>query len=198
MNWLIQKKMLTYFYNKFSPVSRMHYIKCGVSTSLLIILVAAEGLWHLGSLFYHDTYYSQRGWFTNLLLCDIPRNKAPRTGPHHIWRIYTLCPFFGREKKHTRQCSWVDDFACQCLLWRFSSRKTFVAAALSLPTNLGVGRSWLFPASSIKSLTRRSLKSWWVYLAPHEDNIIQLLSSVRSRKWKNNFMVRLKVRRLIK
>jgi len=31
-------------------------------------------------------------------LCDIPRNKAPRTGPHHIWRIYTLCPFFGREK----------------------------------------------------------------------------------------------------
>jgi len=26
-----------------------------------IILVAAEGLWHLGSLFYHDTQYSQRG-----------------------------------------------------------------------------------------------------------------------------------------
>jgi len=31
-------------------------------------------------------------------LCDIPQNKAPRTGTHHIWRIYTLCPFFGREK----------------------------------------------------------------------------------------------------
>jgi len=26
-----------------------------------IFLVAAEGLWHLGSLFYHDTHYSQRG-----------------------------------------------------------------------------------------------------------------------------------------
>jgi len=36
-----------------------------------IILVAAEGLWHLGSLFYRNTQYSQSGWFTNLLWCDI-------------------------------------------------------------------------------------------------------------------------------
>jgi len=64
-----------------------------------IILVAAQGLWYLGSLFYHDTQYSQRGWYiTNLLLCDIPWNKAPRTGPHHIWHIYTLYPFSGHEK----------------------------------------------------------------------------------------------------
>jgi len=35
MNWLIQKKIFTYFYNKFSPVNHMHYIKCGVSNSLL-------------------------------------------------------------------------------------------------------------------------------------------------------------------
>jgi hypothetical protein len=31
-----------------------------------------------------------------------------------------------------------------------------------------VGRSWPFPASSFKFLTSRSLKSWWLYLAPHE------------------------------
>ena len=62
-----------------------------------IILVAIEGLWHLGSLFYHDTQYS-RGSFTNLLLCDIPQNKAPRTGPRHIWRTYRLFAFFGRDK----------------------------------------------------------------------------------------------------
>jgi hypothetical protein len=37
--------MFIYFYNKFRPVNRMHYIKCGV------IEVAAAGLWHLGSLF---------------------------------------------------------------------------------------------------------------------------------------------------
>jgi len=35
MNWFIQKKMLTYFYNKFRPVNRVHYIKCGVNSSLL-------------------------------------------------------------------------------------------------------------------------------------------------------------------
>ena len=27
--------MLTYFYNKFRPVNCMHYIKCGVNSSLL-------------------------------------------------------------------------------------------------------------------------------------------------------------------
>jgi hypothetical protein len=35
MNWLIQEKMFTQFYNKFRPVNRMHYIKCGVNSSLL-------------------------------------------------------------------------------------------------------------------------------------------------------------------
>ena len=98
MNWLIWEKMFTYFHNKFRPVNRMHYMKCGVNSSLHNSGCAAEDLWHLGSLFYYDTHYSQRGWFTNLHFCDFPRNKAPRTGPRHIWHTYTLCPFFGREK----------------------------------------------------------------------------------------------------
>ena len=34
MNWLIREKIFTYFYNKFGPVNRMHYIKCGVNSSL--------------------------------------------------------------------------------------------------------------------------------------------------------------------
>jgi hypothetical protein len=50
-----------------------------------IILAAAEGLWQLGSLFYHDTQYSQLGWYiSNLLLCDIPRNTTQSRGPRHI------------------------------------------------------------------------------------------------------------------
>jgi len=48
----------------------------------------------------------------------------------------------------------------------------------------GGGVTWLFPASSIKFLTRRSVKSQGVYLAPHEDNSIQQLSTLTSRKWK--------------
>jgi len=43
--------------------------------------MVAAGLWPLGSLFYHNTQYSQWGLFTNLLWCDILRNKAPQTGP---------------------------------------------------------------------------------------------------------------------
>jgi len=35
MNSLIREKMFTYFYNKFRPVNRMHYIKYGVNSSLL-------------------------------------------------------------------------------------------------------------------------------------------------------------------
>ena len=35
MNWFIRKKIFTYCYNKFRPVDHMHYIKCGVNSSLL-------------------------------------------------------------------------------------------------------------------------------------------------------------------
>jgi len=35
MNWLTQEKIFTYFYNKFRSLNRMHYIKCGVKSSLL-------------------------------------------------------------------------------------------------------------------------------------------------------------------
>jgi hypothetical protein len=35
MNWLIREKKLTYFYNNFRPVNRMHYMKYDVSGSLL-------------------------------------------------------------------------------------------------------------------------------------------------------------------
>ena len=115
------------------------------------------------------------GDFTNLLWGDVPRNKTPHTGPRHTWSTYTLT-FLSPQEEHTWQRSWVDDFTGQCLLWRLLSRRTFLTPALGLPTNLGVVQSWIFTASSIKFLTRRSLKSWWVYLALHEDNSIQLLS----------------------
>ena len=35
MNWLIWKKMFTYFYNEFRCMNLVHYIKCGVNSSLL-------------------------------------------------------------------------------------------------------------------------------------------------------------------
>jgi len=53
-----------------------------------------------------------------------------------------------------------------------------------------------FINSSVKFLTTKSLKSQ-LHLPPLENNRIQLLSSVRSRRWKNNFMVHLKLHQLI-
>ena len=35
MNWFIWEKIVTYCYNKFRPVNRMHYIKYDVNSSLL-------------------------------------------------------------------------------------------------------------------------------------------------------------------
>ena len=35
MNWLIREKIFTYFYNKFRPLNRMHYIESGVNSSSL-------------------------------------------------------------------------------------------------------------------------------------------------------------------
>jgi hypothetical protein len=36
MNWLIQKKIFTYFYKKFRPLNHMHYVKYGVNSSWLL------------------------------------------------------------------------------------------------------------------------------------------------------------------
>jgi len=84
----------------------------------------------------------------------------------HLDYLFTI-PFH-LPREHWLQHIWFDDFSGQCLLWGLSSRKTFFALTLGLPTNVGVERSWLFVASSIKFLTRMSLISQWVYLAPHE------------------------------
>ena len=160
----------------------MHYIKCAVNSSLLTILIAA-GLWHLEYLFYHDTQYSQRGCFTNLLWCDIPQNNAPQTGPHHIRYIYTRAIFLAVTSTQTAaHLGWW--FRWPVLVMATLESQNIFAPTLGLTANLGLGWSWLFPSSSIKFLTRSSLKSLSVYLAPHADNSIQLLSTVRSRRWK--------------
>jgi len=139
-----------------------------------IILVAAV-LWQLGSLSYHDTQYAQREWFTSFPWCDILWNKAPSKGLCHIWRTYTLCLSSGHEKNtdgsivgwkiSLSSASYGDSWVAH-LLWLH----------LFLQSVWWWWQSWLFSASSIKFRTRRGLKSLWVYLAPHEDNGIQLLN----------------------
>jgi len=97
MNCLIREKMFTYFYKKFRPVNHIHYIKWGVYISLHNSGCCRRSVAPWITVLSQHTVFTI-GVITNLLWCDILVNKAPRTGPHHIWRIYTLCPFSGHDK----------------------------------------------------------------------------------------------------
>ena len=131
MNWLIWEKMFTYFYSKFRPVNCMYYIKCGVNSSLLTEFLLLHKVCGTLDHCFIMTQYSQRGWYiTNLLLCDIPRNKAPCRGPPHIWRTV---PFLWSWEKHRWQSSWVD-FAGHCL-WLLLLRLAAAVPLLVLPQN---------------------------------------------------------------
>ena len=178
------EKVFTYFCNKFVPVNPMHYIKCAVNSSLLTLFWLLQKVCGTLDPCFITTQYSHRGCFTNLLWCDIPQNNAPQTGPHHIWCIYTPCRFCGRDKHSDSSAFGLILLASVCY-----GDSLFSWPTLGLTTNLVVGWSCVFSASSSNFLIRRNLKSLSVYLAPHADNSIQLLSAVRSRRWKFNFMV---------
>ena len=186
------EKMFTYFYNKQACELHAVYKMWCKQFITHVILVAAEGLWQLRSLFYHDTQYSQWEWFTNLLCCDIPLNNALCTGPCHIWRTYTHCPFSGHEMSRDGSGVW----------W------------MILLASVGYGSSWVTQHLLQLHLVFQPIWEWGDLgfssffnqipyqkepeflvgiLASHEDNRIQLLSNLRSRRWTNNFVVHLKI-----
>ena len=142
-----------------------HYIKCGVNSSIY-----NSGCWRrsvapwVTVLSWH-TEFTKRVLYKFTFLWFSVKQSTMHRPTSHLAHLYTV-PFLWPWEEHRRQRSWVDDFVGQCLLWQLSIRKTFFAPTFGLPTNLGLGRSWLFPASSIKFLTRRSLKSQWVIFSP--------------------------------
>jgi hypothetical protein len=124
MNWLIQEKIFTYFYNKFRPVNCTHYIKCGINSSLLTsfwllqvcgtldhCFIMTHSIHNLGDLQIH---------FSVIFL----KQSATHIPTLPLTHLYTLPCLWPREQPRWQR-SWVHDFAGQCLLWRLSSRKTF-------------------------------------------------------------------------
>jgi len=95
MNWLIREKMFTYFYNKFRPVNCMHYINCGVNSSLHYSGCCIRSVAPWITVLSQHTLFTDRVIY-KFICSDILWNKAPHTGPHHMRCTYTLCPFFGR------------------------------------------------------------------------------------------------------
>ena len=147
-------------------MKRTHYMKCGVNISIhnfgccrnSVVLWITVLSWH--------TLFTKRVIYKFTFLWFSAKKGTTHRPTSHLAHLYTV-PFLWPLEEHRRQRSWVDDFVGQCLLWRLSIRKTFFfAPTLGLPNNLGLGRSWLFPASSITFLTRRSLKSRWAIFSP--------------------------------
>jgi len=162
MNWLIREKIFTYFYNKFRPVNRMYYIKCGVNSSLLtylLLLPTVCGTLDHSFIMTHSIH--KEGDILQIYFCVIFRETR-----HHAQAHITsgaLCPFFGRENAD----SWVD-FAGHCLLRLLLLRlAAFVVPLLpqkSLLTSLAFA-----PDSEAMSATRISLmasSSSFIYLFP--------------------------------
>ena len=58
-----------------------------------IILVAAGGLWHLGSLFYHNTHYSQLQIYFGVIFHETRHHAQAITSG-----TLTVCLFSGRKK----------------------------------------------------------------------------------------------------
>jgi len=122
------------------------------------------------------TVLSQHAVFTKrviykFILCDIMWNKAPRAGPHHIWRTYTLCPFFGREKN--TDGSTVGLMISLAIVCYGDSRvaKHFLRLHLVFQPIWGWGNLGSFQLPNQIPHQKEPEMS-------HEDNSIQLLSTV--------------------
>ena len=134
----------------------MYCIKCGVNSSLLTYFCCRR------SVTPWITVLSQQGWYiTNLLLCAIPWNKAPCTGPCHIWR--TVCPLFGCREAHRGQSirvQWplfvlvTSGEACCCFS---SSEQSSTTSLTSAPNTKAV---------SAKSISLRTSCSSFIFFFP--------------------------------
>jgi hypothetical protein len=153
-------------------------------------LVAADDPWQLESLSCHYSLFTM--YFPNVLWYDTLLKQGTTHRPtSNFAHLNTIPSHWPRAELNMSV-----EFAG--LGW-----SVFVGAAFqpcdscrshTWPSNQAGGAAILPSFSFYNQIPhRRSMKPWWVCFAPHEDKRIQLLSTVRSRRWKNNFMVHLKV-----
>ena len=105
MNWLIWQKIFTYFYNKFMPVDRMHYIKCGVNSSFVTKFCLLQQV--CGTLDH----------------CFVMPHSIHKEGD--IFQIY-FCVIFHETRHHT-QAHIISGSLCALSL---AARRTQMAAQL--------------------------------------------------------------------
>ena len=103
MNWLIWEKMFTYFYNKFRPVNRMYYIKCGVNSSLLTsVWLLHKVCGTLDHCIFTTHSIHIEGDILQIYFCVISTKQGTTRRPtSHLAHLYTvplLCPWERRKQ----------------------------------------------------------------------------------------------------
>ena len=150
--------MFTYFCNKFMPVNHMHYIKCGVNSSLLTLLWLLQKVCGTLDPCFITTHSIHKEGVLQIYFGVIFHKTVPLKQAHITSGAFIHHAFFWPWQSDRQQCICVDDFAGHCLLWP-SSHKTFSAPTVGLTTNLGVGWSRVFPASSIYKFVSKSSRT---------------------------------------
>jgi len=106
MNWLIWKKMFTYFYNKFTPVNRMYYIQCGVNGSLHNsgCCVRSVAPW-VTVLSWHTVFTKRVMYYKFTFVWYSAKQGTTHRATSHL--VHCV-PFLWLQEEHRRQRSWVD------------------------------------------------------------------------------------------
>jgi hypothetical protein len=131
MNYLIWEKIFTYFYNKFRPVNCMHYIKCGVNSSLHNCGCCIRSVAPWITVLSQHTVSTRRVIYYkfNFVRYSVKQGTTHRPTSHMEHCVSFLWP---REERRW-QSRWVGDFSGQCLLWRLLLRLAVAVIPLLLP-----------------------------------------------------------------
>ena len=116
MNWLIWEKIFTYFYTKFRPVNRMHYIKCGVNSSSHNsgCCIRSVAPW-ITVLSQHTVFTKRVVYYKFTFVWYSVKQGTTHRPMSHLAHLYTA-PFLWLREENRQHSSWVDS-AGQCLLW---------------------------------------------------------------------------------
>jgi len=109
------------------------------------------------------TVFTKRVIITNLLLCDIPWNKAPCTGPRHIWHTV---PFLW-PREHRQQSSGLISLATVC--YGYSCWRWLLLLFLFFlkSSNITSFRTWFRGCVSNQNFTDDFLLKFYLFFSGH-------------------------------
>jgi len=108
MNWFIREKIFTYFYNKFRPVNRVHYIKYDVnSSSLTYFWLLQKVCGTLDHCFSMTHIIHNEGDTLQIYFCVIFCKTRNHAQPHVTSGTHINCTLsLAVRRAHTAEVCW--------------------------------------------------------------------------------------------